>query len=121
MENPELAADRMRQQYCQLGYTDEWINARLQGIVVRDELTHEWRERGAKEGKQFAVLTDILHTGTFDLSTAEHRTIKHIGLRQHLRDSMTPVELALTILGEATATELHQVRDSQGMGDLLPI
>src|SRR5581483_9901491 len=66
MENPELAADRMRQQYRALGYSDEWINARLQGIMVRDELTQEWRERGAQEGRQFAVLTDILHTGTFD-------------------------------------------------------
>ncbi len=115
MENPELAADRMRQQYRALGYSDEWINARLQGIMVRDELTQEWRERGAKEGKQFAALTDILHTGTFDLSTAEHKAIKHIGQRQNLRDSMTTLELALTILSEATATELHQAHDSHGM------
>jgi DNA-damage-inducible protein D len=86
--------------------------------VVRDELTQEWHERGAKEGPQFAALTDILHRGTFDLSTAEHKATKHIGQRGDLRDSMTPLELALTILSEATATELHQVHDSQGIKEL---
>ena len=118
MENPELAADRMRQQYRALGYTDEWINTRMQGIMVRDELTQEWRERGAQEGRQFAVLTDILHSGTFDLSTTAHKAVKHIGQRQNLRDSMTTLELALTILSEATAMELHQAHDSQGLKHL---
>lgn len=118
MENPELAADRMRKQYRALGYTDDWIDRRLQGIVVRDDLTNEWRERGAKEGKQFAALTDILHSGTFDLTTAEHKATKHIGQRANLRDSMTTLELALTILAEETSKELHQVHDSQGYGKL---
>src|SRR5262249_31082270 len=118
MENPELAADRMRQQYRQLGYTDEWINARMQGIMVRDELTAERRERGAQGGPQFAALTDILHKGTFDLKTAQHKVLKHIGSRGDLRDSMTSLELALTILSEATATELHQVHASHGIDEL---
>ncbi|HEV8192818.1 MAG TPA: hypothetical protein VGP82_15240, partial [Ktedonobacterales bacterium] len=118
LEQPALAADRMRAQYRQLGYTDEWINARMQGIVVRDELTAEWRERGAQEGPQFAALTDILHKGTFDLKTAQHKVLKHIGSRGDLRDSMSSLELALTILSEATATELHQVHDSHGIDEL---
>lgn len=118
LENPELAADRMRQQYRALGYTDEWIDRRLQGIVVRDELTHEWHERGAKEGKEFAALTDTLQRGTFDISASEHRSIKHIGQRQNLRDSMTKMELLLTALTEETAKELHQTRDSQRYGEL---
>lgn len=118
IENPELAADRMRQQYRALGYTDEWIDRRLQGIVIRDELTSEWRERGANEGKEFAILTDTLHRGTFDISASEHRSVKHIGQRQHLRDSMTTMELLLTALSEETAKELHQARDSQGFGEL---
>ena len=118
MENPELAADRMRQQYRTLGYTDEWIDRRLQGIVIRDELTHEWHERGAKEGREFAALTGALHTGTFDVSASEHHGVKHIGQRQNLRDSMTTMELLLMALTEETAKELHQTRDSQGYGEL---
>ncbi len=78
IEHPELAADRMRALYRQRGYTDEWIDQRLQGIVVRDELTTEWRERGAEEGREFAILMDILHQGTFDLSTDDHKAVKSI-------------------------------------------
>lgn len=118
IEAPERAADRMRQLYKQRGYTDEWIRARLQSIVTRDELTEEWRERGAHEGREFAVLTEILHTGTFDVSTEQHKGIKALKKRENLRDNMTPLELALTILSETTATALHQTHDSQGMGDL---
>jgi DNA-damage-inducible protein D len=115
--DPQKVADRMRRQYRALGYSDEWIRARLQGIVVRDQLTEEWRERGAKD-REFALLTDILSRGTFELTTAEHKALKQLKARHNLRDSMTPVELALTILSEATATELHQERDSQGIEEL---
>lgn len=118
IEQPELAADRMRQHYRALGYPDEWIDRRLQGIMVRDELTQEWRERGAQEGREFAVLTDILHRGTFDVNTAQHKAVKSLKVRHNLRDSMTTLELALTILAEETAKELHQVRESQGFGEL---
>jgi hypothetical protein len=118
MENPELAADRMRAHYRRLGYSDDWIDRRLQGILVRDELTQEWHERGAQEGKEFAALTDTLQRGSFDLTTAEHKMVKHIGPRQNLRDSMTTLELALTILAEETAKELHQAHDSQGYDEL---
>jgi hypothetical protein len=120
MERPALAADRLRQDYRRLGYSEEWITWRLQGIVTRDELTDEWRERGAKEGKQFAALTDTIHRGTFHVSNAEHKAIKHlaVGGKQNLRDSMTTMELLLTALAEATAMELHQVHDSQGLAEL---
>ena len=114
MENPALAADRLRQEYRRLGYDDEWIGQRLLNIVTRDELTEEWQQRGAEEGRQFAALTDTLHRGTFDVGVRDHRAIKHIGRAQNLRDSMTRVELALSTLAEATAAELHQTRDSQG-------
>lgn len=114
VDNPEIAADRMRQLYRARGYSDEWIDRRLQGIVIRDELTQEWRERGAEEGRQFAILTDILSRGAFDVSTAEHKQIKQIKPRENLRDSMTTMELLLTALSEETAKTLHQVHDSQG-------
>lgn len=118
MRNPALAADRMRREYAALGYTDEWIAQRLKGVLVRDDLTQEWRERGAHEGREFAALTDTIHTGTFDLSTAQHRQTKHIGARANLRDSMTNMELILTALGEETAKALHQAHDSEGFTEL---
>lgn len=118
MENPGLAADRMRRLYKQRGYSDEWIDQRMQGIVVRDELTTEWRERGAEEGREFAILTDILHRGAFDVSTDEHKSVKQLKKRDNLRDNMTTLELALTMLSEATSTALHQARDSQGFTPL---
>jgi DNA-damage-inducible protein D len=118
MENPTLAADRMRRLYRQRGYSDEWIDQRMQGIVVRDELTTEWRERGAEEGREFAILTDILHRGAFDVSTDEHKGIKQLKKRENLRDNMSTLELALTMLSEATSTALHHARDSQGFTPL---
>jgi DNA-damage-inducible protein D len=118
LENPALTIDRLRQLYKRRGYTDEWIDKRLQGIIVRDELTLEWRERGADEGREFAILTDILHRGTFELSTDAHKAIKSLRKRDNLRDSMTSLELALTMLSEAAATTIHQARDSQGFTEL---
>lgn len=118
MENPSLAADRLRKEYERLGYSDEWITKRLDNVVVRNDLTAEWRERGAEEGRDFASLTDTLNKGTFDLTTSEHRQVKHLATRQNLRDSMTPLELVLTSLAEVTATTMHQTHDSQGVVEL---
>lgn len=118
LDNPRVAADSLRLLYRKRGYADEWIEQRLQGIVVRDELTTEWRERGAEEGLEFAILTEILHHGTFDVSTDAHREVKALKRRDNLRDSMTSLELALTMLSEATSTALHQTRDSQGLVEL---
>jgi hypothetical protein len=115
MENPELAADRMRMTYRRQGYSDEWIEKRLQSIVMRDELTSEWRERGAQEGRGLAPLTDILNHGTFDVSVAEHKAVKGLKSQHNLRDSMTALELVLTSLAEATATAIHQAHDSDGL------
>lgn len=118
IENPALAIDRARQYYLAQGYSAEWIDARLQGIIARDDLTTEWRERGAQEGREFAILTDTLHRGTFDLTTVEHKAVKALKKRHNLRDSMTPLELALTTLAELTATAIHQAHDSQGFSQL---
>jgi len=76
MENPALAIDRARQYYLAQGYSPEWISQRLRSIITRDDITAEWRERGAQEGRDFAILTDTLHKGTFDISTAEHKAVK---------------------------------------------
>jgi hypothetical protein len=114
LENPALAIDRARQYYLAQGYSNEWITQRLRSIVTRDDLTDEWRERGAQEGREFAILTDALHKGTFDITTADHKAVKALKKRDNLRDSMSLVELALTGLAEATAAELHREHDSQG-------
>ena len=118
MEDPALAADRLRTQYERMGYSAEWIRARLKNVVVRDDLTIEWQERGAAEGREFALLTDTLSKGTFELTTAEHKAVKSLKPRHNLRDSMTTLELVLTSLAEATATAIHQAHDSQGFGEL---
>ena len=86
--------------------------------MTRDDITGEWHERGAQEGRKFAILTDTLHRGTFDITTAEHKSIKALKKRDNLRDSMSIVELALTSLAEATSTALHREHDSEGFGQL---
>ena len=118
LRSQRVAADSLRLLYRKRGYTDEWIEQRLQGITVRDELTIEWRERGADEGREFAILTGILHAGAFDVSLDEHRAVKGLKKRDNLRDNMTSLELALTMLTEATSTAIHQARDSQGLMEL---
>ena len=114
IESPERVTDRLRQEYRRRGYSTEWINARLRNIMTRDELTDEWHERGVKEGPQYAKLTDIQHKGWSDITTAEHKALKRLPKRANLRDNETTLELALETLTEATATALHQERDSQG-------
>lgn len=118
INDPALAVERARMEYLQKGYSDDWIEKRLQGIAIREQLTDEWRERGAREGRQFAKLTNILHEGTFEVGVDEHRHIKSLKPRHNLRDNMTTLELLLTGLAEETAKTLHQTRDSQGMGPL---
>lgn len=118
MRNPELGADRMRKQYERLGYSDEWIGLRLQGIMVRDELTNEWHMRGATEGKQKAALTETIQTRGLGIATAEHRQVKDLPSHAVLRDSYNPMEMIITAFGEQTAIGLHQQNDSQGIAQL---
>ena len=113
--DPELAIERAKQTYLKKGYSEEWTNARLKGIPVRNELTDEWKKRGAEEGRDFAILTNEISKTTFGITTEQHKYIKKINKKHNLRDNMSPLELALTTLAEVTTTELHKVNDSQGM------
>ena len=113
--DPELAIERAKQTYLKKGYSEEWTNARLKGIPVRNELTDEWKKRGAEEGRDFAILTNEISKTTFGITTEQHKSIKKINKKHNLRDNMSPLELALTTLAEVTTTELHKVNDSQGM------
>lgn len=117
IENPELAMERMRALYEQKGYPKEWIEARMRGIAVRNELTEEWEQRGAKEGLEYAILTNEIAQATFGMPIQDHKALKGLK-RENIRDHMTDLELILTMLGEATATNLHQTRDTQGFDKL---
>ncbi len=117
IENPELAMGRMQELYEKKGYPKEWIDKRLRGIAVRQDLTDEWRNRGASSSVEFAILTNEIMQGTFDLKVDEYKQVKALE-RENLRDHMTDIELILTMLAEATTTTLHRGRESQGMEPL---
>ncbi len=117
MEDPELSVDRAMKTYLQKGYSKEWINQRLKTIEVRKELTDEWSERGAKEGKEYAILTNEINKAWTGMSVKEYKEFKGLK-KQNLRDNMSNLELVLNMLAEATTTELHKGRDSKGMPEL---
>jgi len=117
IENPELAMARMQELYEKKGYPKGWIDKRLRGIAVRQDLTDEWKDRGAEITSDFAILTNEIMQGTFDLKVDEYKQVKDL-TRENLRDHMTDIELILTMLAEATTTKLHRDRDSQGMTPL---
>jgi prophage antirepressor-like protein len=117
IENPELAMVRMQDLYEKKGYPKEWIDKRLRGIAVRQDLTDEWKNRGARNSLEFAILTNEIMQGTFDLKVEEYKQVKGLE-RENLRDHMTDIELILTMLAEATTTKLHRDRDSQGFDPL---
>jgi len=117
IENPELAMGRMQDLYEKKGYPKAWIDKRLRGIAVRQDLTDEWKERGVASRSEFAILTNEIMQGAFDLKVDEYKQVKSLA-RENLRDHMTDIELILTMLAEATTTELHRDRDSQGLAPL---
>lgn len=96
--DPSMAIERARKTYLKKGYTDEWVNARIKGIPVRNELTYEWKNRGVMDSKGFAILTDEISLGTFGITTGEHKAFKSLKKKQNLRDHMSPLELTLTTL-----------------------
>ena len=117
IENPELSMARMQELYEKKGYPKAWIDKRVRGIAVRQDLTGEWQERGAGTTSDFAILTNEIMQGTFGLKVDEYKAVKDL-VRENLRDHMTDIELILTMLAEATTTKLHRDRDSQGMKPL---
>ena len=116
IENPELAAKRMRELYRQKGYSDEWIEKRVRGIAVRDELTEEWKKRGVKEQLEYAILTSEISKATFGITPSEYKDFKALNSpKDNLRDHMTDLELIFTMLGEASTTEIAKNKDAQGL------
>lgn len=115
IENPELAQSRIREIYKAKGYSNEWIEKRIRGILVRDELTNEWKQRGVKEGKEYSILTAEISKATFGIIPSEYKKIKGLTkASENLRDHMTDLELIFTMLGEASTTEIAKNKNAQG-------
>ncbi|PIR68986.1 hypothetical protein COU48_01050 [Candidatus Nomurabacteria bacterium CG10_big_fil_rev_8_21_14_0_10_03_31_7] len=112
--DPELSINRALKTYLQKGYSQNWINQRLKSIEIRKSLTDEWENRGAKEGVEFAILTDEITKAWAGLTTKEYKNLKELK-KQSLRDNMTNLELVLNMLAETATTEIHKKEDSKGI------
>jgi DNA-damage-inducible protein D len=113
IENPELAAERARQYYRDLGYDEKWIETRLQTIAIRGQLTDEWKTRGVQEGLEYAILTAEISKATFGLIPTEYKNLKGLK-RENLRDHMSNLELIFTMLGEEGTRQEAIKQDAQG-------
>jgi len=117
IENPELATKRTRMLYKLKGYSDDWIEKRMRGIAIREELTDEWQKRGAREQRDYEILTAEISKASFGITPSQYKKLKKLK-RQNLRDHMNDLELIFTMLGERATTEIHRNEDSQGMPKL---
>lgn len=109
IENPELAQERMKSLYEQKGYPKDWIDKRLRGIAIRQNLTDEWKRRGIETDREYAILTAEISKATFGLTPTEYKDIKGLhGKNQNLRDHMNDLELIFTMLGERVTTEISE-------------
>ncbi len=113
LENPELAIERMREDYRTRGYPEDWIIKRIQSIDIRKTLTNEWHLRGVEQGLEFSILTAEIAQKTFGVNPSEHKAIKGLK-RENLRDHMTDLELIFTMLGEAGTVQEAKNRDAFG-------
>ena len=117
IENPELATKRTRMLYKLKGYSEDWIEKRMRGIAIREELTDEWKNRGAKDHKDYEILTAEISKATFGVTPSEYKKLKGLA-RENLRDHMDDFELIFNMLGERATTEIHRTEDSKGVEKL---
>jgi len=117
IENPELATKRTRMLYKLKGYPDDWIEKRMRGIVIREELTEEWQKRGAKEQRDCEILTAEISKATFGITPNQYKKVKGLN-QQNLHDHMDDFELIFTMLGERSTTEIHKNENSKGLPKL---
>ena len=116
IENPELAQKRMKEIYKQKGYSDDWIEKRVRGIAIRDELTDEWKKRRVETDKEFAILTAEISKATFGMTPGEYQKLKGLK-KENLRDHMNDLELIFTMLGERVTTEITRGKDAQELDE----
>jgi len=112
IQNPELAQKRMKELYRAKGYSDSWIEKRVRGIAIRDELTDEWGKRGVKKDKEYSILTAEISKATFDMTPSEYKDFKKLK-NEPLRDHMNDLELIFGMLGERVTTEITKQKDAQ--------
>jgi hypothetical protein len=117
IEDPELATKRTRMLYKLKGYSDDWIEKRMRGIAIREELTDEWQKRGAQEKKDYEILTAEISKATFGVTPSDYKKLKGLK-RENLRDHMDDFELIFNMLGERSTTEIHRNENSQGVKKL---
>ncbi|MFA5995835.1 MAG: Bro-N domain-containing protein [Patescibacteria group bacterium] len=117
IEDPELSTKRTRALYKAKGYSDAWIEKRIRGIAIREELTNEWQQRGAQEEKDYEILTAEISKATFGVTPNEYKKLKSLK-RENLRDHMDDFELIFTMLGEKSTTEIHRQEQSKGVPKL---
>jgi hypothetical protein len=113
IENPELAQKRMKELFKQKGYSDDWIEKRIRGIAVRDELTDEWKKRGLNTEREYCILTAEISKATFGITPTEYKKLKGLE-KENLRDHMNDLELIFTMLGEASTTRIARNKDARG-------
>lgn len=117
IEDPELATKRTRMLYNLKGHSEGWIEKRMRGIAIREELTDEWQKRGAQVQKDYEILTAEISKASFGVTPSEYKDLKGLK-RQNLRDHMDDLELIFNMLGERATTEIHRNEDSKGMPKL---
>ena len=117
IEDPELATKRTRVLYKAKGYSDDWIEKRMRGIAIREELTDEWQKRGAKDHVDYKILTSEISKATFGMTPNEYKEFKNLS-RENLRDHLNDLELFFCMLGERATTEITRTEDSEGMPKL---
>lgn len=113
IDDPELAMKRMRAIYKAKGYAESWIEKRVRGIAIREELTDEWQKRGIEHSRDYAILTAEISKAAFGMTPSEYKKFKKLR-RENLRDHMTDLELIFSMLGEASTTEIARNKDAQG-------
>lgn len=117
IENPELATKRTRILYKLKGYPEDWIEKRMRGIAIREELTDEWKKRGARENRGYEILTAEISKATFGVTPGQYKKLKGLK-RENLRDHMDDFELIFSMLGERSTTEIHRTENSRGLSKL---
>ena len=118
--DPEQAIDRAMQTYLRKGYSEEWIHQRLLSIRIRNDLTAEWQTRGVERGREFAILTDEITRAWSGMSTRQYKNLKGLK-KENLRDNMTDLELVLTMLSEASTTEISKKEQPEGFAENLEV
>ncbi len=114
--DPEQAIDRALETYLKKGYSEEWVHQRLLAIRIRNELTDEWKKRGVQKGKEYAILTDEITRAWAGMSTRQYKNFKGLK-KQNLRDNMSDLELVLTMLAEASTTDIAKAEQPQGLDE----